>query len=92
MSYSRILKTLSKKENIGNIKTFSTRPRLEYLGKICPGDSQSFLFEDIKNLNETYPRVVLSENEEREEDLFSERMKDTILLLDSMVDKDNDIL
>ena len=52
MSYKKVMSTLSKIENIENIKKIDVKPRLLVFSSIakCEEASQSTLFEDIKNL------------------------------------------
>lgn len=57
MSYTHTIKMLSKKENVGNIKSLFAKPRLPFFDTIINGDCKSFLFDDIKNLTEEYKRI-----------------------------------
>ena len=52
MSYKKIMSTLSKIENIENIKKMDEKPRLSIFSSIakCEEPSQSSLFDDIKQL------------------------------------------
>ena len=52
MSYSKTLQTLSKLENVENIKTLFEKKRLPIFEKICPNYEgiKSELFDDIKSL------------------------------------------
>ncbi len=53
MSYSKILETISKLENVGNIKKLVQKPRLPVFEEICKSDQggESRLLKDIKKLN-----------------------------------------
>lgn len=51
------MKMLSKKENVGNIKSLFAKPRLPFFDTIINGDCKSYLFDDIKNLTEEYKRI-----------------------------------
>ena len=53
MTYSKILETLSKLENVENIKKLIEKPRLPIFKEICNNkeNNQSRLLEDIKSLN-----------------------------------------
>ena len=50
MSYSKILETISKLENVGNIKKLIEKPRLPVFEEICKNEegSESRLLKDIK--------------------------------------------
>ena len=52
MSYKKVMSTLSKIENIENIKKMDEKPRLGIFSSIakCEEPSQSTLFDDIKKL------------------------------------------
>ena len=52
MSYKKVMSTLSKIENIENIKKMDEKPRLSIFSSIakCEETSQSSLFDDIKQL------------------------------------------
>ena len=52
MSYSKTLQTLSKLENVENIKTLFEKKRLPIFEHICPNYEgiKSELFDDIKSL------------------------------------------
>ena len=55
MSYSKILETISKLENVGNIKKLIEKPRLPVFEEICKNEkgSESRLLKDIKKLKKT---------------------------------------
>jgi len=55
MSYSKILETISKLENIGNIKKLVEKPRLPVFEEICKSEKggESRLLKDIKKLSKT---------------------------------------
>ena len=55
MSYSKILETIKKLENVGNIKKLVEKPRLPVFEEICKSDQggESRLLKDIKKLNKT---------------------------------------
>ena len=61
MSYSKILETISKLENVGNIKKLIEKPRLPVFKEICDNKEkiQSRLLEDIKSLkyNNLFKRI-----------------------------------
>jgi hypothetical protein len=52
MTYGKILETISKMENVENIKKLVEKPRLPIFQEICPNkeNTQSRLLEDIKGL------------------------------------------
>ena len=52
MTYGKILETISKMENVENIKKLIEKPRLPIFQEICPNkeNTQSTLLEDIKGL------------------------------------------
>ena len=56
MTYGKILETLSKMENVENIKKLIGKPRLPVFQKICENkeNTQSRLLDDIKSLNKSY--------------------------------------
>ena len=53
MTYEKTLETLSKLENVENIKKLIEKPRLPVFKEICNNKEniQSRLLEDIKSLN-----------------------------------------
>lgn len=53
MTYSKILETISKKENVENIKKLIEKPRLPVFQQICENSKggKSRLLDDIKSLN-----------------------------------------
>ncbi len=55
MSYSKILETISKLENVGNIKKLVEKPRLPVFEEICKSETggESRLLKDIKKLSKT---------------------------------------
>ena len=61
MSYSKILETISKLENVGNIKKLIEKPRLPVFEEICKNEegNESRLLKDIKKLKKTglYERI-----------------------------------
>ena len=61
MGYEKILETISKLENVENIKKLVEKPRLPIFQKICNNDenTESRLLEDIKSLNykDLYKRI-----------------------------------
>ena len=62
MSYTKILETISKFENVGNIKKLVEKPRLKVFEEICKNEegTESRLLNDIKKLNQTglYKRIT----------------------------------
>ena len=62
MSYTKILETISKLENAGNIKKLVEKPRLAVFEEICKNEegTESRLLNDIKKLNQTglYKRIT----------------------------------
>ena len=61
MSYGKILETISKLENVENIKKLVEKPRLPAFQEICDNkqNTKSRLLDDIKNLsyNNLYKRI-----------------------------------
>ena len=61
MSYSKILETISKIENVENIKKLIEKPRLSVFEEICKSENgtESTLLNDIKKLKQTglYQRI-----------------------------------
>jgi butyrate response factor 1 len=61
MTYTKILETISKLENVGNIKKLVEKPRLAIFEEICKDEegNESRLLDDIKKLNKSglYKRV-----------------------------------
>ena len=62
MSYGKILETISKLENVENIKKLVEKPRLNVFKEICSDDNQNIksrLLDDIKGLsyNNLYKRI-----------------------------------
>jgi hypothetical protein len=62
MSYGKILETISKLENVENIKKLVEKPRLKVFKEICSDDNQNIksrLLDDIKGLsyNNLYKRI-----------------------------------
>ena len=61
MTYGKILETLSKLENVENIKKLIEKPRLPIFKEIVDNNenSKSRLLEDIKSLNykDLYQRI-----------------------------------
>ena len=55
MSYTKILETISKLENVGNIKKLVEKPRLKIFEEICKEEegNESRLLNDIKKLKQT---------------------------------------
>ena len=65
MSYGKILETISKLENVENIKKLIEKPRLTIFKEICGNDNQNIksrLLDDIKSLNynNMYKRIDIS--------------------------------
>ena len=62
MSYTKILETISKLENVGNIKKLVEKPRLKIFEEICKEEegNESRLLNDIKKLKQTglYKRIT----------------------------------
>ena len=62
MSYTKILETISKLENVGNIKKLVEKPRLKIFEEICKEEegNESRLLNDIKKLKQTglYKRIA----------------------------------
>lgn len=61
MTYTKILETISKLENVGNIKKLVEKPRLAIFEEICKDEegNESRLLDDIKKLSKSglYKRV-----------------------------------
>ena len=61
MTYTKILETISKLENVGNIKKLVEKPRLAIFEEICKNEegNESRLLDDIKKLSKSglYKRV-----------------------------------
>ena len=61
MTYGKILQTISKLENVENIKKLIEKPRLPVFQEICDNNQnkKSRLLEDIKSLtyDDLYKRV-----------------------------------
>ena len=61
MTYEKILETISKLENVENIKKLIEKPRLAVFGEICDNkeNTESRLLEDIKGLkySDLYKRI-----------------------------------
>ena len=61
ITYGKILQTISKLENVENIKKLIEKPRLPVFQEICDNNQnkKSRLLEDIKSLkyNDLYKRI-----------------------------------
>ena len=61
MTYEKILETISKLENVENIKKLIEKPRLAVFEEICENkeNTESRLLEDIKGLkySDLYKRI-----------------------------------
>lgn len=74
-SYENMIKTLSKLENVGNIKELVERPRLEVFNDNLENEEEKFivkrnLLDDIKKINKdnVFERVIEDEKEEEDND------------------------